>query len=1309
MLDTFFDVHAHTEYSNIRLLDSINHPKQLIDRAIELGLSGCSITDHEALCSHMIVNKYAKEIKEKYPDFTIALGNEIYLTDTRESGQKYYHFILLAKDELGYKALKELSSTAWYNVYTDRRMERVPTLKRELSSVMSRYKGHVIATTACMGGELSTNLYGMALAQIAGDNQMAQFYYDKACEFINYCLTTFGEEDFYIECAPSTKPDQVTTNRKLLGVAKAYGLKMVVGTDAHYLKKEDRFVHKSYLNSKGGEREVDDFYEFTYLQSPEEVRKNLYRTYEDDKVIDWIFQCSLELKDKISFYSLEKHQHIPEVNVTNYPKYLNMKKFGFTDELCDMFDDRWPILSDLFCSDNIQERYWVNQCFEALIDKGIGMNEKYLDRLNEEARIKRVIGEKLETCMFAYPNTLQHYIDLFWRCGSTVGAGRGSACSGLNHYLLGVTQLDPIEWDLPFWRYLNDERVELGDIDIDLAPSKLPKIFKEIRKERGEFGLVQVCTFGTEGTKQAILTACRGYRSEEYPDGIDVDDAQYISSLVPSERGFLWSLKELIYGDPDKGRKPQPQFINAVNQYPGLLDIMYGIEGMVCRRGIHASGVILFDENIYDEAAVMRAPNGNLTTQWDLHDQESAGSVKYDFLLTAVQDIIIKTVDLLQADEVIDPKLSLREVYDKYLHPNVLPQDDDRMWSALANNSVIGCFQFDGAVGQQAAKKIKPHTPLEMADANGLMRLMASEQGAEMPLDKYVRYKNDISLWYKEMDRNGLTKEEQRTIEPYFKSSYGVPPSQEQLMRMLMDENICHFTLAEANTARKIVGKKQMSKIPALRQKVLEQAKSPALGKYIWQYGTGPQMGYSFSIIHALAYSFIGMQTLYLATNFNPIYWNTAYLIVNSGSLEDDEDENIDDDKQESTNYTKMAKAIGQIRSAGIKVSLADINKSFFGFLPDTENNQILFGMKGMLNVGDDVVEKIIENRPYVSPRDFLNKVQLNKQAMISFIKGGAFDNMMDRKECMAWYIWETCDKKSRITLQNMNGLMKYGLLAEDTEDKVLARRIYEFNRYLKAITVPMNKLKPYYVLDERAINFLTDIGKEDIICQNGEIFCVLKTDWDKIYQKWMDIFRAWINENHDDILDKLNKAIFLEDWKKYAKGNISAWEMEALCFYYHEHELANVNMKRYGFSNFFELPDQPEVEKTFWKGNKQINMYKLHKICGTCIAKNKLKSTVSLLTVDGVVDVKFRKEYFALFDKQISARGADGKKHIVEKSWFNRGSMIIVQGIRMDDMFVSKKYASSGGHQLYKIDEVIDDEIVIRTTRAQGDEEDSD
>ena len=695
---------------------------------------------------------------------------------------------------------------------------------------MKKYKGHIIATTACMGGELSTNLYGLALARKEQNKEKELEYYNNACEFINFCIDVFGKEDFYIECAPSIKADQVLVNKQLLNVAHAFGLKMVVGTDAHYLKKEDRYVHKSYLNSKQEEREVDDFYEYAYMQSPDEVRKHLGAAM-SDRDIDWIFENSLEVKKKIDFYSLEKHQHIPEVAVKNYQKGKNFDVGNHT------------VLNELFESDNVQERYWVNQCCEALINKGIGLKDEYLDRLEEEARVKKVIGEKLETCMFAYPNTLQHYIDLFWRCGSTVGAGRGSACSGLNHYLLGVTQLDPIEWSLPFWRYLNDERVELGDIDLDLAPSKLPKIFEEIRKERGELGIVQVCTFGTEATKSAVLTACRGYRSEDYPDGIDVDDAQYISSLVPQERGFLWDLHDMIEGNPDKGRIPQKQFINAVNQYPGLLDIMRGIEGLVSRRGIHASGVILFDEDIFDEAAIMRARNGNLTTQWDLHDQEAAGSVKYDFLLTAVQDIIIETIDLLQADEVIDPKLSLREVYDKYLHPNVLPKDDKKMWDALAAGSVLGVFQFEGSVGAQAAKKIRPQSPLEMADANGLMRLMASEQGAEMPLDKYVRYKNNISLWYKEMERCGLTKNEQKVVEPYFKSSYGVPPSQEQLMRMLMDEHICGFSLAEANAARKIVGKKQMSKIPGLKQKVLESATSKNLGEYIWKYGAGPQMG----------------------------------------------------------------------------------------------------------------------------------------------------------------------------------------------------------------------------------------------------------------------------------------------------------------------------------------------------------------------------------------------------------------------------------------------------------------------------------
>ncbi len=613
---SYFDNHAHTEFSNLRLLDCINKPEALIDKAIELGLSGIAITDHESLSSHIRVNKYTKKIQEKYPDFTVALGNEIYLTDTRDKGQRYYHFILIAKDKIGYRGLKELSSIAWQSSYYDRKMERVPTLKSELATLMKKFKGHIIGTTACIGGELGASILNLQACEEVNDTLNAYRYHQQIVDFMNFCIETFGQDDFYIECSPAASPEQIIANKRMLKIAQCFGVKMSIGCDAHYLRKEDRYIHKAYLNSKGGEREVDSFYEFCHLFTEDEARESFKNSY-DDVTIDMLFESSNELKDKIEFYSLEQHQSIPEVEVTDYKK-------GFVPY---KWEDKYPILCSLIRSDNIQERYWVNECILSLQEKGLYKDERYLERLEEEARVKRVIGEKLQTCMFAYPNTLKHYVDLFWDCGSTVGAGRGSACAALNHYLLGITQLDPIEWDLPFWRYLNDERTELGDIDLDLAPSKIRKIFKEIRKERGQLGLVQVCTFGTEGTKSAILTACRGYRSEDFPDGIDVDMAQYMSSLVPQERGFLWPIEDVVKGNEEKGRKPVKSFINAVNQFPGLLDIITRIQGLVNKRSSHASGVILFDENIYDTAAVMKTPKGALITQWDLHDQEAAGQL----------------------------------------------------------------------------------------------------------------------------------------------------------------------------------------------------------------------------------------------------------------------------------------------------------------------------------------------------------------------------------------------------------------------------------------------------------------------------------------------------------------------------------------------------------------------------------------------------------------------------------------------------------------------------------------------------------
>ena len=1290
-MGTYFGIHNHTMYSNIRLLDCINRPKPLIDKAIELGLSGVMITDHECLSAHMEVNQYAQKIKEKYPDFIVALGNEIYLVDARESGIKYFHFLLGAKDEIGHKALRELSSIAWYNSYTDRGMERVPVTKEELAKIMSKYKGHVIASTACMGGELSTAAYNMALAESVNDMASAQVFYQQICDFINFCVSVFGD-DFYIECAPSTAQDQCITNRKLYRIASAYNIPLIIGTDAHYLTKADRFVHKSYLNSKDGDREIDSFYEFAHLMTYDEAYELLEECFGDGNIAATILENTNKVKEKFMDYSLERKQMIPKVDV---PTYSAWDIWDIVPGLImDNFDHRWFTLQHLVQKGNDQERYWVMECLKSLWDKGLQDKQEYWDRLETEADVIKDIGEKLDDCLFAYFNTFKHYIDLFWECGSIVGPGRGSATGFLSNYLLGITQLDPIRWNLPYWRFLNKERAELPDIDIDLAPSKRPAIFEAIRKERGELGLVQVATFGTEGTKSAILTACRGYRSEDYPDGIDVDQAQYMSSLIPQERGFLWSINDVVYGNEEKDRKPVAPFIREVNNYPGLLDIIMSIEGLVNKRSSHASGVILYGNDPFETAAFMRTPSGDLITCYDLHKAEAAGDTKYDFLVTEISDKIIKCFELLATDNVIED-IGLRGLYNKYIHPEVMDTTDQRIWDHLAAGDVMDVFQFSTGVGLGIAKKLKPQNPMEMTAANAMMRLM-SEKDKESQQDRYARIqKQGLAEFHREMVEAGLDSDMIALMHKHCDQYWGCCAIQEQMMMLLMD--VAGFTLGEANNARKIVGKKQMSKIPELREQVYSKFDRVQSANYFWENAIAPQLGYAFSLNHSLPYSFVGMQSIYFVVNFNPIYWNTACLIVNSGAT--------DEEAGGQTDYGKIAKAIGDITSAGIEVSLANINKSSFGFAPDVENNRILFGLKGMLNVGDDVVAAIIANRPYKSPKDFLNKVKPGKQAMISLIKGGAFDDMEDRKFVMAWYLWETCDKKSRITLQNMGGLIKHGLLPEKTEEQIMARRVYEFNRYLKAITkADKYGYKDMYSLDERAISFLYEIDCEHLTVTDNMSHFIKVKDWDNVYQKYMDIFRNWIASDKESILNALNTEIFMEDWNKYAKGTISAWEMEVLCFYYHDHELANVNRDKYGFVDFHSLPEEPPIEKLFQKSGKSIPIYRLSRICGTCIAKNKTKSTVTLLTTSGVVNVKFRKEYFAMFDKQISERQSDGTKKIVEKSWFNRGNMIVVTGIRRGDDFISKKYASTGGHQLYKIDEILaNGDLVLKDSRYQG------
>ena len=432
-------------------------------------------------------------------------------------------------------------------------------------------------------------------------------------------------------------------------------------------------------------------------------------------------------------------------------------------------------------------------------------------------------------------------------------------------------------------------------------------------------------------------------------------------------------------------------------------------------------------------------------------------------------------------------------------------------------------------------------------------------------------------------------------------------------------------------------------------------------------------------------------------------------MVVNSGSLEEDNIE-IDENgipakgKETGTDYGKIAKALGEIRGAGIKVSLVDINKSDYGFKPDVENNQILFGMKALSYVGAEVVNKIKEGRPYDSLKDFMERCYLNKTAMINLIKGGAFDELMrpwakqvnqsPRILAMIYYLSIVSEPKKKLTLQNFNGLIERGLIPKELD---FQRRLFNFNKYLK-----VHIESEYYVIaDKPAADFYTNyFSLDDISIINGSGYIEQKV-WDKIYKTNMDSARDYIKLHQDEMLKAYNTILFKEQWEKYATGNISSWEMESLCFYYHDHELANIDFAKYGIRNFFTLSPEPEVDYFFKRNGKEIPIYKLSRIAGTVIGKNDTRHLVTLLTVDGVVNVKFTRDYYAMFNRQLSEKDSEtGTKHVTEKGWFTRGVKLLVTGFRRDDTFVSRKYKTTGGHQLYKISSVEGRNINITSER---------
>lgn len=1263
-------------------LDSINKLPDLVARARERGMTGLAITNHDNLSEVIEINRLQKKLRAEESDFVLAIGNEIYLIDKYIDDdsikQDYYHFILIAKDKIGYQALLELSSKAWYRSSILRGKRRVPTEKADIEEVMAWAKGHVIASTACLGGELPKLVLGEQ--------------YLKAEEFCEWCVEQFGKDDFYIELQPSDYPEQATFNRYAVKFWHDE-YKLIITTDSHYLDEDDFPVFEAFLRSdeKNKKREVKEYYTYARLMPEEEIYKWMRYMGIADEITKECLDNTIEVGKQIEFFDLAQDPRIPAAPLPHIEK----GEWTWLEE----YEEKYPTLSWALKEEDPQTHYCVLNCLNSLYTRDI-WKPNYLERLEEEFSTFKFQSEQLHDNFYKYTNTMQHFIDLAWATDCAVGPSRGSASGCLICYLQDVVQCDPIQYGLPFWRFLNKVRTSPLDIDTDFQPSRRAALFEAIRKERGELGMTQVATYRTLTLKAAIGSAGRGYRSKDYPHGLDSDITTYLSSLIEVKRGFVATLKQTLEGDELTGYSVNTSFINECNKYPGLLDIIKMIEGVIVGSSTHAAAVILFDEHdrLLDHCSLMRAPNGDLCTALDLHTVEEAGCYKYDFLLLSTLDIQATCFKLLQQNGEIDPNLTLKQCFRKYINPNTTDFTNPEIWNHLYNNDVLSIFQFDAASGRKGVLATKPRSLAEMTAVNGLIRLMTVE-GEEDQIERFVNNKEDPDRFEKEMLSAGVPDDCRQAMHEVLDRFQGCAATQESFMTL--SQRLVGFSLKEADALRKTVAKKKMAEIE--KQKALfftrgaEKGLSESVVEYLWKVVIQPSLGYGFSENHALPYSIIGCQCILLGgILFHPIYWQTACLLQRSGSLDG-----------KSADYNKIAKAVSSLLKLGVNIAPVNINRSERDFILDKEKNTIYFGFAGVKGLKEKAIDKIFATRPFESMLDFIVKTGADITSITTLIKAGAFDEFGTREEHIRQLTELKADQKEKLNGQNLAMIARKNLWPQDTEELVESLHCFNFTQYLKIILKkaeenPDYDKKSYYFLDERAKDYLDRIG----FLYSGDY--LLKNTWKWYYDSMMLPIKQYLIEHQDDMLDAAN-SVAVDEWReKYfpSTESISQWEIATLGLCFGEHPMNNlVNV-----DDFEDLPQEPEVATIYRVKGRAIPLYKLTMIAGVVIAKDKLHSSFTLLTAKGPVEVKLRKQVFAHYDSQISKKMSDGKKKVLEKSWLNRGSMVLVHGMRQDDMFVGKIYKNSKmKHEIYKITKILETgKVEVQKERASGIEEES-
>ncbi len=876
----FTHLHLHTEYS---LLDGAIRISDLIPFAQKQQWKAVGISDHGNIFGAVEFFQTAHKAGIKP-----ILGCEMYFTPDvtiKDVKEKYFHLILIVQNKVGYKNLCRLMSLSYQQgFYFKPRIDY---------AWLEKYHEGLIVSTACVGGHIPT------LLREGNDIQ--------ARERIQWFLDRFGRDRFFLEVMPPDFDKQIIANDKIFALAEELNIKTIATGDAHYLHKEDHEAHEVLLAVQTHD----------VMTNP-----NRYSFGEFDGHLR-------TTENMLSVFA----QH--EQSVWNTGLIADSCEFDF--EKGKLYFPNYPLPPE-----HTQESYFKElseQGLKSVIDQELvpqDQIELYNARLSSEIELITTMG------FVTYFLVVSDFIRWAKEQHIPVGPGRGSVAGSLVAWALGITNVDPLKYNLLFERFLNPERVSMPDIDIDFCIERREEVINYVKNKYGQECVCQIITFGTMMAKGAIKDVARAL-------GFPFKDANAITDLIPDQLKI--TLKEAIEQEPALAN-----MIHTNPQVKKLVDISLKLEGITRHASKHAAGIVISPEPLQDMLPLYIPPKTtDLVAQYAMTELESIGFLKMDFLGLKNLTLIERSCKSIARNHGITINL------------DHLPLDDAKTFQLLQEGKTDGVFQFESEGIKEVLRKLKPDRFEDLIAVNALYR--PGPLGSGM-VDDYIER------------RHGRTKTTYTfaQLEPVLSETYGVIVYQEQVMKIASE--IAGYTLGGADILRRAMGKKKADEMAQQKDlfvtgaisRGFDKKKAEALFDLMAYFA-----GYGFNKSHSTAYALIAYQTAYLKANY-PLEFMAALITFETSSPD------------------KLTQYLQEVSEMGIKTYLPDINLSDIEFR--AHNDGILFGLQGIKNVGLAALETIIaerEKKPFLDLLDFCNRVDLrtvNKRVIENLIATGAFDGL---------------------------------------------------------------------------------------------------------------------------------------------------------------------------------------------------------------------------------------------------------------------------------------------------------------------------